>query len=336
MGATLNLSHTYAGREYLQELFYVPQEAGQNIFDIYKVFSNVKTKLNLYLPGTLEKILRKYTTCGFSAVGSMEVTDRILDPEKLKINFKQCVDAFFDSAIEEITRAGTDIDKLDGTMIESMLLRKVQDAMRSDIPRISWFAKVGAASADYNQFDGWIQKFFDGSAELGQYVDIATITGVEDGSGVLVADGALVLLRNMWKNQAKVLKEMPKAEKKFYVTDTVADNLIETYEEIGTDSGLRMLQDGTDRLYFRGVEVVVVSGWDTQLADADNPQAAAIGENLVVYTIPANLAIGTDINSSEASLRIRSAEDDDEEYKITAKLRLGVNYIHGELVSLAY
>lgn len=332
---TKSFTHTYAGKELIQELFYTPQEGSQNVFANYRVLPNVKTKINMYLPGTLNDIVREYTTCGFSATGSaINVTDKVLDVEKLKVNLEQCVDTFFDTIFEETMGAGIDIDNAQGTIIEEIARTKVVDGIRDDLGKIAWFAQDGAASASYNMFDGWIQLFVDDSSSLGQYVDMDTIAGVET-TGVLDTDGALALLRNMYENQSKELRQIPARDKKFYVTATVIDNLMTTYEDTQSGTGLLRLIDGGN-MAFRGIEVVEVTGWDTQLDDANNPQASLIGDNLVIYTSPSNLVIGTDVSAPENELKFRFNDDDDELLKIISKFRMGVQYVHPVLVSMAY
>ena len=78
-----SFTHTYAGREVTDELFYTPQENVPTIESLYRIF-NTTDKTNLYIPGTLSKILRKYTGCGFSAAGgTLTLTDRIISTEKV-------------------------------------------------------------------------------------------------------------------------------------------------------------------------------------------------------------------------------------------------------------
>lgn len=335
---TDSFSHTYAGEEFISELFYKPQEGSQAVAEIYRVMPNIKVKRNLYLPGTLQNIVKKYSSCGFSAAGgTMTITDKVLDVEKLKVNLELCVNEFDDTFIEEQMKTGVDINDMTGTVIEEITLRKVAEGIKEDIGRVAWFGSDASGSTNYDWFDGWIQLGIDDSTNLGQFVDMSTISGVENTStGVLESGGSLALLRNMWENQSKVLRQMPKASKKFYVTSTVYDNLITSYEDTNSSLGLTKLTDGSETLMFRGVEVVEVTGWDTQLADANNPQASTIGDNLVVYTMPQNLVIGTDVSDPAAQLKVRSNDDDDEQLKIISKFKMGVQIVHPELMSIAY
>ena len=338
---TQSFNVTYSGKDIVDELFYAPQEGSDDLMGIRKM-NNVKTKVNMYLPSTLNKIVRKYSTCGFSATGNaIDVSDKTLEVSRLKVNLEQCGDTFYGTVWEEFYNPGTAIDDLTNTIVGDIAIRKVAEGIRDDNGRIAWFAADSAASTDYSQFDGFIQLFVDNSAELGQYLEMTDIANVEDTNGDLVADGAYELLKYAWENQTKVLRQMPNASKAFRVTCTVMDNLRTTYEQLGTGNnlGLSMLMDGST-LTFRGVAIQEVTGWDTQLADAANPNSQGlgidIGKNLLVYTVNDNLVLGSDVTDPQAQLKFRSNDDDDELLKIIAKYKMGAQFVHGELISMYF
>jgi hypothetical protein len=114
-----------------------------------------------------------------------------------------------------------------------------------------------------------------------------------------------------------------------------------TFEQLGTGNalGLALLKDGQS-LSFRGIPVIEVTGWDTQLADAANPNSQTlgidIGKNMMVYTVNDNLVVGTDVADASSQLKFRSNDDDDELLKIIAKYKMGTQFVHGELISFYY
>lgn len=333
---TTSFSYTYDGKLLTKELFYKPTEKADNLFQGYRVFTGVGTKIQLHLPGSLDKILKVNATCGFSATGTAaDIVNRTLEVTKMKINVEECADAFFGTVFEdEALKQGVDITDLSGTVVEQIMMQLVTDAAARDMARHAWFNQDGAASADYNAYDGWVEIFKDESANLGQYLDMNTDPNIEV-AGDLVVDGALTLLRSMYENQSKVLRQMPREKKKFYVTCTIVDNLMTTYEDTQSSLGLQLLQEGNKSvLKFRGIELYEVPGWDTQLADAANPHNAFVGKNMAVLTIPDNLAVGVDTTSN--NLKVRSNDDDDEALKVIWKIKEGVQIIHPELISFAY
>ena len=337
---TQSISSTYSGQEFTEILF-APQEGSSDLAGI-RVIPNIKVKANMYLNSSLTKIVRKYSTCGFSATGGVtSVSDRTLEVSKLKVNLEECGDAFYGTIFEEFYGSGTAIDDLTDTVVGEVARKRVAEAIADDNGRMAWFAASTAASSDYNQFDGFVQLFVAGSASLGKYVEMTAISNVEDTNGDLVADGAYTLLKSAYENQTKVLRQMPNASKSFRVTATIVDNLMTTYEQLGTGNalGLQLLQDGQS-LTFRGIPVVEVTGWDTQLADAANPNSQTlgidIGKNMLVYTVDDNLVIGTDVADAGSQLKFRSNDDDDELLKIIAKYKMGAQFVFGELISFYY
>ena len=337
---TQSISGTYNGTEFTEVLF-APQEGSDDLAGI-RVIPNIKVKANMYLNSTLTKIVRKYSTCGFAATGGVtNISDRTLEVAKLKVNLEECGDAFYGTIFEEFYGAGTAIDDLTATVVGDVARRRVAEAIADDNGRIAWFAASSSANADFNQFDGFVQHFVTDSASLGQYVAMTAIANVEDTNGDLVADGAYELMKSAYENQTKVLRQVPNSMKSFRVTATIVDNLMTTYEQLGTGNalGLQLLQDGQS-LTFRGIPVIEVAGWDTQLADANNPNSGGnginIGSNMMVYTVNDNLVVGTDVTDAASQLKFRSNDDDDELLKIIAKYKMGTQFVFGELISFYY
>lgn len=340
---TGNFSHTYAGVEYINELFYQPDEATgvPALSDWYRYVPVVGDSINIYQPQNLKKILRKYSTCGFSAAGGVTtITDKTLTVKKIKANVEECVDTWDGTIFNEMMKTGVDRNDLSGTTIDDIIMRQFKNGIRSDVHRIAWFADENDADADWNQCDGWITNFVDNSASIGTscFIDM-NATSFESGD-TLATGGALGLLRQMYESQTAVLRAVPNNEKAFYVTNTVIDNYATTLENQNNIEGQRYIQDGVAKYYFRGIELKPVPEWDTNLADSTNPHytgsGLSIGSNLIVYTAKDNLQFGSDITDHTAELKARYADDDDEKMKLITKFKLGFQTLHFEYVCLAY
>lgn len=338
---TANFSHTYAGEEVINELFYQPEENVPSLSEMYQ-FKMIKgDKANIYLPQSLRKILRKYSTCGFSAAGGVTtIDDKTITVEKIKANLEECVDTWDDTIFAELMKTGVNRDDLSGTKIDKVIRTQFVKGAKSDIHRIIWFADANDADADWNQFDGFITKMVDNSATIGTdcFIDMDGTT-FETGDA-LASDGAIGLLRQMWESQSATLRNLPANEKKFYVTNTVIDNYATTLENQGNVEGQRYIQDGITTYKFRGVELVAVPEWDVNLADSTNPHytgsGLSIGSNLIVYAASKNLVFGSDVSAGETSFKVRYADDDDEKMKLVSKFKLGAEIIHYEYVCIAY
>lgn len=334
-----SFTHTYAGRELLTEVFYQPQENVPAIESLYRVISTVD-KTNIYIPAKLSKILRKYSACGFSAAGgTFAMSDKTISTEKIKANVEECVEAFADTVWYETMKKGVAIDDLSNTAIDEIIKTQFKKGLASDIHRIFWFADANDADSDWNQFDGLISLFLDASASIGasRFIDLEPTA--YQASDVLATDGAYGAMKEIYGAQTAMLRDIPVTDKVFYVTNTVWDNLMDTYEDLGSSAGLLRLIEGGNMM-FRGIPVVRVPEWDASLADSTNPHytgsGLAIGSNLIVYTTPMNLIIGTDVTSPSSEFRIRYNDDDDEKMKITSKFKLGAQFVHPELVCIAY
>jgi hypothetical protein len=337
-----NFTHTYAGAEVIDTLFYQPEEANPSLADMYQ-FKEIKgDKANIYLPQKLRKVLKKYTTCGWAvAGGTSNMNDKVISVEKIKANLEECVDQWDDTIWTELMKTGVSRDNIEGTAIDAVIKKQVVAGVKSDIHRLVWFAENGDADTDWDHFDGWLTLINDNSASIGTacFID-ADATAFETGDA-LASDGAYGLLKQIWENQDAVLRGIPLADRKFYVTNTVIDNYADTLENQGNIEGQRYIQDGIPMYKFRGVELVAVPEWDVNLADTTNPHhlnaaSMQIGSNLIVYTTKDNLVFASDVRAGETEFKTRYATDDDETMKITQKFKLGAQIIHYELVCVAF
>jgi len=332
-----NFTHTYAGAEVIDTLFYQPEENCPSLAEMYQ-FKEIKgDKAQIYLPQKLRKVLKKYTTCGWAVAGSTTtINDKTITVEKIKANLEECVDQWDDTIFSELMKTGVARDDISGTKIDQVIKKQVVSGVKSDIQRIIWFAENGDADTDWDMFDGWVTLMNDNSATIGTDCWIDADATAFESSDVLASDGALGLLRQMWSAQNAVLRGMPLADKCFYVTNTFIDNYATTLENQGNIEGQRYIQDGVATYMFRGVKLVVVPEWDVNLADSTNPHYTLIGSNFAVYTTKDNLVFGSDVRAGETEFKTRYATDDDETMKITQKFKLGAQIVHYELVCAAY
>lgn len=330
------ISHTYAGAELINELFYAPQENVPSLSELYSFIPVAGDKKNLYIPNTLSKILRKYTTCGFSAAGgTTTISDKTLTVEKIKANVEECVDTWDDTVFAELMKPGVNRDDLSGTLIDEIIRNQYTKALKSDIHRIIWFADANDADNDWKQFDGYITLLVDNSATLGSRFINADSTSFETGDA-LASNGAIGLFRQIWDAQTPVMRNLPASEKVFYVTNTVLDNYRTTLESQSNVAGQMLIEDGRTKFFFRGVEIMPVPEWDSNLADSTNPHytgsGLSIGSNLIVYAAKDNMVFGSDVMDGSSEIKIRYADDDNEKMKVTTKFKLGCQIIHYDLI----
>jgi hypothetical protein len=140
----------------------------------------------------------------------------------------------------------------------------------------------------------------------------------------------------VYENSDIILKQLPNAMKYFAVTGSVYENLLSSYEANtnGTERQFTMLTAGTDGLSFRGLRVLPIYAWDAALADPTAP-LYGVAEHLILYTTKANMAVGMDVPADAE--RINGwYERKDRKYYVEGFYRLGFNYIHCDLQTVAY
>jgi len=331
---TSNISHTYAGKEFLTNLFYQPQLEGKDLYREFQFIPDLRDKVNIYLPRRLQKILRADIDCGFTAVGTTTIDDKTITGCKVKFNLEECSDAFDNTIFQEFLKTGTDRNDMIGTVVDTIMQTQTERAVREDNQKLLWFGDDADEDAFYGICDGIWRLLIDASSSLGWSIDMSNDSDIEDGSGVLVADGAQEALEQIWTNQPATLRVINSSDKRFYVTATIWDNYQKTLENTGTDSGLQRLQDGQVRLFYRGVEMFQMPEWDDALADAANPFQAEIGDNAILYTTPDNIVIGADVKDADGEMKVWYDELNELVYR-KGKWIQGVQYVEDELMCIA-
>ena len=326
-------THTYAGKEILSPIFFDPQVFAPSPFENFQVLPNISTSANIYLPNKLEKVITADGGCGFTATGTTTIDDKTITPVKLKINLEQCSDEFDNTIFAESMRKGTDINDLIGTDIGNIILTVVQNALRSDVPKLSWGGESADADAFYGTMNGYID-ILDAATTagtIGANVDMTTQGHVV--AGAYVANGALGALRELYENMPMTLRAIPRNDLKIMCTASTVDNLLTSYEALGTDSGLNNLINGDTRLRFRGIDIIEYAQWDEMFTDATFPAAlnAKVGSNMIVITTPKNLIIASDVSDVQSQLDVwYDKKDELVFYKV--KFKLGAAIVHEELV----
>ena len=328
-----SFTHTYTGREILEPIFYSPQLSGKNPFDEYQVIDNVKYKANIYIPGKLQKIVTADSGCGFSASGSATITDKVITPVRLKVNLEQCESEFDSSIFAEARKNGVMRDDLTGTIMEDIIRTSLSRGLSEDLIKLAWQSKSADSDAFYGNFDGFFQLIHGNTSDNGYNLDLDS-TAFESG-GALATDGAVGAMRQMYEKSARELYDFAPEDLRYYVTKTVADNLLTTYENAGTDSGLNRLEAGGSSLKFRGIPVVTMPTWDTAFDDSANPMASTIGDNAIVYTPKDNLVVASDITDIGSEALVWHDIKDEKMYT-KVKFLFGCAIVHQSLITQAY
>jgi hypothetical protein len=244
---------TEANNIFLEPVFFDDDLRGQ-----FRVLGNVANKKKMVFVQDLENIVRKYSGCGFNPVGSVDIYQRTIDVEKMKVDLEMCWDEFEDTVFEELLKTGTRLPDVSGTLIENILLTRTQQAIRNDITRLSYFGNQASNNPNYDSLDGFWTVYYP------QLVadDLIPRTNTGSGSDLVAGDG-FAILRAIYDQAPLQLKGLPANQKVFNVTGSVYSQLREDIEEGGGgDYGLLQLINGVEQFTFRGVPVVAQWRWD--------------------------------------------------------------------------
>jgi len=303
--------------EHVAEIFLKPVFTAESIVDTYAVDPTINRSKTIVLANELNRIIQKKDTCGFNPVGTFSLGEKEIKTAPCAVNLEQCAATFYDTIFKQNLKRGSDIYDLSGTVMEKAMVDRVTTGISNDIFELCWFGDTAHPTNFFKTFDGWFKLL-----EAGDCTKISIST-----TGELDEDAAIDLLRDMYKASAP-LRAVKPTEKVFLVTDTVYCNLMQTYENMDTDTGLDRLKDGGP-LTFRGIPVESQLTWDTSIAAQTLPDP-----HRVVYTKKENLLIGTDVKTPGADAKL-FLDELSEKFYFKANFDLGVQYLFDEYVVYA-
>jgi hypothetical protein len=148
-------------------------------------------------------------------------------------------------------------------------------------------------------------------------------------------DGSLAVFKAMFEDMQPVLRQVYAKDKNqllFLVTSSVYDNYASTVETGAHDGAWKVKQEGVEKLYYRGIEVVDAQ-WNAYLTTTDFP--ADYMRDRAILTAKNNLVVGTDAADDYAKTQFWFNMDEQED-RMRTQLRLGVQYVHADLTVIAF
>lgn len=329
MALTTNFDFVYDGMYSLQEIYH-PSIMTPEITQLFTVRNGIKSGMQIPVVGVLSNIVKAYTGCGQDPAGNAQITNCKIETHEMKVHFTQCKDEFEAHFLEAWLPDGLDGREL-GPKIRGIINNLVLDAMKRDNFRILSFADQTSLSTDYNQMDGlwtWIK------ANTTQYC-VPLIDSIP--TGALAANASLGYLRNLYEGANIVLKQVTQDQKGFYVTGSVLENLMTTYESATTGSDLQfeVLQNGLRQWKFRGINIYPYWAWDHALLDPNNPHYTANQGHLMLYTAKGAHTAGMARMADMERVKGYFWEDD-ELYHIKAQYKMGYVSCLCELAAASY
>lgn len=308
----------------LQTLFLVPTFTDEDIKKIFRVMYNVESRKNVGFVNDLEKIVRKYTGCGFDPTGRLGIYQREIETFRAKADVEWCWDEFQDTIFEELLAKGNNVTNVLPGPLSEILVEKVTKAIIRDNNRLFFFGDRQSGNEEYDIVDGLF------TVHIPKLVAEGKLTNIALPNAEWQAGEALEAIRLVIDKAPLVLKSLPNAMKRVFVDGLTYDAIINDLENTpNTEFGINAVINGIPSLTIKGVKVVAQYEWNV-ISGADFGQPNA---HYILYTVPENLVIATDTRDNNALLRMYYNEDK-EVIRWKARYKFGANYVHHSLMSV--
>lgn len=326
-----NFSYTWDGIT-STDVMIKPSIMTPDILQLFTVRQGIKYKEQMALANPISKIVKKYTSCDRSETGTgVSITSKELTTTRLEVYLSECVDAFDATIMSTLTKDGIDYNDITGTQLQTVIQDLVTDAVRRDNFRIFSFGDTDNSSSDYSQLNGLWPTLIAGNASYA-----VKRIGAALGSGTLSSGTALTYLKAHYDGAPIILKQLENTQKAFFVTGSVYENLLASYESnsTGSENQFALLQMGPNGfLKYRGIDVKPIYAWDASL-QADFPLGNNV-QHLILYTTPGNHAIGVERASDQGNIQMWYERKDRKVY-IEGMYKMGYVYIHDELQTVSF
>lgn len=333
-------SYTYPGN-LPTELYRKPSILTPALSEMFSIRPGIRTDEYLVLVGQLEKLLKASTGCNPTYSTSGSFSDRKISVGKFEANLSWCKSDFIATASALTNDPSFVADGLDGydvtAKVRSVWMDEMIDAIRRDIWRISLFGNDTAASADYNVIEGLFVKFYDANASY--CVKRVGNDLPNTNNSVLTTDQAYNAIKATHEGAPIILKQLPISEKIMWVTGSMYENLMSSYESKtngATELQFKYLVDGTPSLSFRGISVQPLYIADNYLIDSNNPWYNNL-RHFVIYTTRggskfSNLVFGTERASDLDRIDMFYDQRTKQTYA-QHESRFGVQFIQCDLIA---
>lgn len=307
------------------EILVLPLSEVHAIEDFFEVRTDIIYKERIVLSGNLRGIIRAYTGCGFEATDdAVNVYEKYLEVCKLKVNLEQCADDLGSSWFAKWLKKGTNIDDLTDTAVQDFIVAQVLDAMKFDIPTISWFGDTDSNDDFLASCDGVWKRIFEA-------IDEYSGQRLWDFGATLADCEAIDAMRALVEGAPAELDAQPENMKQILLTRELYDNFLTCREDACCgDRSFDMLEQGKRQLYFRGIPVYKMTEWSVDI----KTYSLALPHR-IMYTLKGNLVVGTDAVSSEQSFDFWYDKKDEKNY-IKLKMKWGTQVIFDPMTVVGY
>jgi hypothetical protein len=324
---TSQISITRTGIE-ASQIFLTPIFFDEDITAVAQIDGTmVQNEKTMAFFGEMGDVLQNYEKCGFTPKGDAAFYDRCIRVEDCKVDLQFCIDGIKGTIYNDLLKRGTDIQNIDGTVFQTLLLTRAMQALKKHLKKVFWFGSRGSANPSITFFNGVWGKW------IPQLVADSLLVPINLNSGTPLSPGqGLSYIEAVWTNASIPLKGIAPANKRIYVSGTIYEQYMSDIESLGTNGGgfYQVVLNGMTSMAYRGIPVIPFYEWDeffiaSGLAD----------QHRIMMTTPDNLLFGTDMISDTTSFRMWFDEQD-EVFKLKTRFKAGTSYIHEKLFSVGY
>ena len=342
-----------AGSEYNgaenEDILFRPRFSGK-IEDIgfRQIFTRKTDSLKVTFFGKLGKILMPYAK-GFQGGGGAPVIQKKFTLEEFKAETAYDKHDYFGIIQEQMVNIdGIKQNDISGTDVMNAEQKVFMEALQTDVYRNMWLADkskthtAGGTYPDgttfssgdpdkfYNQIDGIItqirKKADTAPSASANEIKLTNIT-----AGGIDTDEAEDLFTAMFRNAPKELQALKSAGLlRFYVTDSVLYNYLDTLKADGTEAARVQTINGISMPTHDGIPIQPLN-IDSYIA---TDFASAFPDDFVILTTPMNMAMVLNAGGSWAETRFWFNPDENENRQRT-QFQLGADYVLPELISFA-
>lgn len=319
-----DFDYTYPG-QLATEVLIKPAIQHPDALGLFRALTGIRSKRQLHSLTQLGKTVKAAQQCGNTRVPTGEavtITNRTIEVDGLELYLEQCYDVFDETIFEEARNTGIEEADLSGTILQGLINGLIETSLRSEFFRLFSFGdKTNGINDYYNSVNGLWPTLVDAALtyEVQREADITALSQT-------ATERTFDYLREMHENAPILLKQVPNAQKKFFVTGNMYENLITTYEDtdmaaVGITS---RVENGVQTLMFRGIDVVAVYDWDRWI------EADGLGNNCrMLYTSTDNHVIGIENASDRDAYRVNYYDQTDV-MQYRAKFKMGYNFVFGD------
>lgn len=313
-----------------QRIFLKPVYTDPAIRDLFQIMPNVHYRRKMAFVGEMPPPMRKYIGCDFNPTTGITLSEREIDTELIQINLVLCDADFVQTDYDQLLNYDTDRSVFEGTLILELMQERLRLATQKHIETLAFFGDRTSADPVINITDGLFTKYFPEAVaqNLISYTPVVQANALGSGD-------AVKLMNEVYYNRTKQLRGVDKSTLRFYVSSEVYDRLEQDAQDgvYGNQAYITSIREGIPIMNFQGIEVVQMNLWDTFYNEYVDPNVD--NAKLVVLTTRDNMVLGTDIESNINAVRL-TFNPEKRNTQIHAAFKLGFNYIHESLFSIAY